>query len=213
MAGALGEAGRLGASLHHRRGSAEVSEGGGIELSGTGVGVSGTWVREEVYVDVQAEVARYEADLTSSRRGVLKKGRVGPWPRAGGGSGPSARLERLPPGLVLTPRAGLVHSKVSVGGFSDAVGARVTVDGARSLKGRVGVDAEVTLGGAPGSRVFGSVEVEHEFSTDRKVRVSGRELKSEAEATWLRLGLDGATHLERRAVHAAGRDELREGRR
>ena len=50
----------------------------------------------------------------------------------------------------------------------------------------------MTLGGAAGSRVFGSVEVEHEFSTGRKVRVSGRELKSEADATWLRLGLDGA---------------------
>ena len=192
LAGALGEAGRLGASLHHRRGSAEVSEGGGIELSGTGVGVSGTWVREEVYVDVQAEVARYEADLTSSRRGVLKKDVSGHGHALGVEAGRRLALERLPPGLVLTPRAGLVHSKVSVGGFSDAVGARVTVDGARSLKGRVGVDAEVTLGGAPGSRVFGSVEVEHEFSTDRKVRVSGRELKSEAEATWLRLGLDGA---------------------
>ena len=191
-AGALGEEALVGVSLHHRRGSAEVSEGGDLELSGTGAGVSGTWMREEAYVDVQAEMTGYEADLTSSRRGVLKKDVSGHGHALGVEAGRRLALERLPAGVVLTPRAGLVHSRVSVDAFSDAVGARVTVDGARSLKGRVGVEAEVTLGGAPGSRVFGSVEVEHEFSTGRKVRVSGRELKSEADATWLRLGLDGA---------------------
>ena len=192
LAGALGEEALLGVSLHHRRGSAEVSEGGDLELSGTGAGVSGTWVREEVYVDVQAAMTGYEADLTSSRRGVLKKDVSGHGHALGVEAGRRLALERLPAGVVLTPRAGLVHSRVSVDAFSDAMDSRVTVDGARSLKGRVGVDAEVTLGGAPGSRVFASVEVEHEFSTDRKVRVSGRELRSEADATWLRLGLDGA---------------------
>ena len=192
-AGALGEEALVGVSLHHRRGSAEVSEGGDLELSGTGAGVSGTWGREEVYVDVQAEVTGYEADLTSSRRGVLKKDVSGHGHALGVEAGRRLALERLPAGVVLTPRAGLVHSRVSVDAFSDAVGARVTVDGARSLKGRVGVEAEVKLVGSPGSRVFGSVEVEHEFSTGRKVRVSGRELKSEADATWLRLDLDG-TH-------------------
>ena len=200
LAGALGEEALLGVSLHHRRGSAEVSEGGDLELSGTGVGVSGTWVREEVYVDVQAEMTGYEADLTSTLRTVLKKDVSGLGHALGVEAGRRLALERLPAGVVLTPRAGLVHSRVSVDAFSDAVGSRVTVDGARSLKGRVGVEAEAKVGGAAGSRVFGSVEsrvfgsveVEHEFSTGRKVRVSGRELKSEAEATWLRLGLDGA---------------------
>ena len=191
-AGALGEEALVGVSLHHRRGSAEVSEGGDLELSGTGAGVSGTWVREEVYVDVQAAMTGYEADLTSSRRGVLKKDVSGHGHALGVEAGRRLALEYLPAGVVLTPRAGLVHSRVSVDAFSDAMGSRVTVDGARSLKGRVGVEAEVKLGGSPGSRVFGSVEVEHEFSTGRKVRVSGRELRSEADATWLRLGLDGA---------------------
>ena len=191
-AGALGEEALVGVSLHHRRGSAEVSEGGDLELSGTGAGMSGTWVREEVYVDVQAEMTGYEADLTSSRRGVLKKDVSGHGHALGVEAGRRLALERLPAGLVLTPRAGLVHSRVSVDAFSDAMGSRVTVDGARSLKGRVGVEAEVKVGRSPGSRVFGSVEVEHEFSTGRKVRVSGRELRSEADATWLHLGLDGA---------------------
>ena len=48
-----GEDGLLGVSLHHRRGSADVSNGGKVELSGHGVGVSGAWGRDDVYVGVQ----------------------------------------------------------------------------------------------------------------------------------------------------------------
>ncbi len=191
---ALGEEARFGASLHHRRGTAKVTEGGDVELYGTGVGASGTWMRDEFYVDAQAAMTGYEADLGSSRRGVLRKDLSGHGHVLGVEAGRRLALEGLPAGVVLTPRAGLVHSRVSMGAFSDAVGSRVSVDDARSLRGRVGVEAEVKPGGAPGSRVFASVEVEHEFSTDRKVRVSGTEeteLRSEAEATWLRLGLNG----------------------
>ena len=195
LGGALGEEGHFGASLHHRRGTAKVTEGGDVELYGTGAGVSGTWMRAGDYVDVQAAMTWYEADLTSSRRGVLRKDVSGLGHALGVEAGRRMELEGLPAGMVLIPRVGLVHSQVSMDAFSDVTGARVTVDDARSLKGRAGVDVEAKPGGAAGSRVFGSVEVEHELSTERKVRVSGtgaaRELESEAEATWLRLGLNG----------------------
>ena len=192
LGGALGEEGHFGASLHHRRGTARVTEGGDVELHGMGAGVSGTWMREGVYVDVQAAMTWYEADLRSSRRGVLRKDVSGLGHALGVEAGRRVALERLPAGVVLIPRAGLVHSQVSMDGFPDVTGARVRVDDARSLRGRVGVDVETKPGGAAGSRVFASVEVEHELSTERKVRVSGTELRSEAEATWLRLGLNGA---------------------
>ena len=191
LAGALGEEALLGVSLHHRRGSAKVSEGGDIKLHGTGVGVSGTWMREAVYVDLQAEVTEYEAALSASRLGVLKEDVSGYGHALGVEAGRRVHVEQLPAGLVLTPRAGLVHSKVSMGAFTDAAGLRVSMEDARSLKGRVGVDAEMKLAGRPHDRVFGSLEVEHEFSNDNKVMVSGTELKSEAAATWLRLGLNG----------------------
>ncbi len=191
LGGGLGEEARIGASLHHRRGTAKVTEGGDVELYGTGAGVSGTWTRDELYVDAQAAVTWYEADLGSSRRGVLKKDLSGHGHALGVEAGRRVALERLAAGLVLTPRAGLVHSRVSMGAFSDKVGARVSVDDARSLRGRAGVDVEAKREGSPQSRMFASLEVEHEFSTDRKVRVSGTELKSEAEAMWLRLGLNG----------------------
>ena len=187
----VGEHGLLGVSLHHRRGTAEVSGGGDVKLSGHGVGMSGAWLVDDVYVDVQAEATWYEAALSATGRGVLKTDVPGRGHALGVEVGRRVTLERLPAGLVLTPRAGLVHSRVSMGGFTDAVGARVSVEDGRSLKGRAGMAVEMEPGGAWGSRVFGTVDVEHEFSRDTKVVVSGTELKSEAEATWLRLGLNG----------------------
>ena len=189
---AVGGHGLFGVSLHHRRGTAEVPGGGDVELSGHGVGMSGTaWLGDAGYVDVQAEATWYEADLSATGRGVLKTDVPGRGHALGVEVGRRVAVERLPAGLVLTPRAGLVHSKVSMGGFTDAVGARVSVEDGRSLKGRAGMAVEMEPGGASGSRVFGSVDVEHEFSRDTKVVVSGTELRSEAEATWLRLGLNG----------------------
>ena len=187
----VGEHGLLGVSLHHRRGTAEVSAGGDVELSGHGVGMSGAWLGDAGYVDVQAEATWYEADLSVTGRGVLETDVPGRGHALGVEVGRRVALERLPAGMVLTPRAGLVHSRVSMGGFTDRVDARVSVEDGRSLKGRAGMAVEMEPGGASGSRMFGTVDVEHEFSRDTKVVVSGTELKSEAEATWLRLGLNG----------------------
>ena len=187
----VGGHGLLGVSLHHRRGTAEVSGGGDVKLSGHGVGMSGAWLGDAGYVDVQAEATWYEADLSATGRGVLKTDVPGRGHALGVEVGRRVALERLPAGMVLTPRAGLAHSRVSMDGFTDAVGARVSVEDGRSLKGRAGMAVEMEPGGASGSRVFGTVDVEHEFSRDTKVVVSGTELRSEAEATWLRLGLNG----------------------
>ena len=201
---AAGEDGLLGVSLHHRRGSADVSKGGKVELSGHGVGVSGAWVRDGVYVDVQAEATWYEADFTSSLRGVLEQDVSGHGYALGVEAG--RRLASGWAGMVLTPRAGLVHSRVFVGDFTDAVGARVSLEDGGSLKGRAGMVVEVkSKWWAQGSRVFGSVDVEREFSKDRKVRVSGTELRSEADATWLRVGLNGSHVLDGGRWTVAGR--------
>ncbi len=185
----VGEAGLLGVSFHHRRGSAEASNGGEVDLSGNGVGVSGTWAGDAgVYVDVQAEATWYGADLRSARRGVLKTDVSGLGHALGVEVGRRMEAGRV----VLTPRARLAHSRVSVNDFTDEVGTRVSLEDGRSLRGRAGVVVETAPDGARGNRVFGSVDVEHEFSDERKVVVSGTELKSKAEATWLRLGLNGS---------------------
>ena len=203
---AAGEDGLFGVSLHHRRGSADVSKGGKVELSGHGVGVSGAWGKGGVYVDVQAEATQYEADFRSSRHGVLKQDVSGHGYALGVEAGRRFALDGAPAGMVLTPRAGLVHSRVSVGDFTDAVGTRVSLEDGRSLKGRAGMVVEVKpQWWARGSRVFGSVDVERELSKDRKVRVSGTELRSEADATWLRFGLNGSHALDDGRWTVAGR--------
>ena len=184
-----GENGLLGVSVHHRLGSADVSRGGDIKLSGAGAGVSGTWFGFGAYVDVQAETTWYEADIRSMNLGTLKKDVSGRGHALGVEVGRRMAVPEMGEGVVLTPRAGLVHSKVSVEAFTDPVGARVLVDEARSLKGRLGVVVEAD--GSPG-RLSGSLDVEHELSDDMKVRMTGMDLAPEAEATWVRVGLNGS---------------------
>ena len=183
---ALGEDVLFGVSLHHRRGSADVSQGGKVALSGNGVGVSGTWRGDAVYVDAQAEATWYEADLTSSLRGVLKTGVSG----RGHGLGLEAGRPIALDGARLTPRARLAHSRVAMDDFTDGFGGRVSLEKGRSVTGRVGVAVE----SAPfrgGGRVFGSVDVEREFERERRVSMSGTPLSSEASSTRYLLGFGG----------------------
>ena len=186
------ESGLFGVSLHHRQGSVDVSDGGWIELSGVGAGVSGAWFGNGVWMDFQAEVTRYEAALDSVSRGTLNKRVPARGHALGAEAGRRFVVDVVPGGAVLTPRAGLVHSKVSVSGFPDAVGSRVSLEDGRSLKGRMGVSVEAKPDTGARSRVSGSLDVEHEFSDGRKVRVSGTELTPVAEATWFRFGLNGS---------------------
>ena len=53
----------VGASLHHRRLSADVQGNAGkIKLSGTGLGVSATYHGDGFYIDTQIATTRYKAD-------------------------------------------------------------------------------------------------------------------------------------------------------
>ena len=197
----LGEHGLFGVSLHHRRGKAKVSDGGEIDVSGHGLGFSGTWGRAGageagVYADVQAERTWYEADFRSSLRGGLKTDVSG----RGHALGVEVGRRYEAGGMLVTPRARLAHSRVTMD-FTDAVGSRVSVEEGRSLRGRVGLVVETRPGGASGNRVAGTLDVEREFSRGTKAVVSGADLKSQAESTWLRLGLDGS--------HTWGDDERR----
>ena len=188
----VGEESLLGVSLHHRRGSADVRRGGEIDLSGSGAGVSWAWSRDGAYVDAQTEVTWYEAGFRSSSRGTLKEDVSGRGHALGLEVG---RRMSMPAnwgsGWEFTPRAGVEHSKVSLDDFTDAVGARVSMEEARSLKGRVGLVAEAVTDGSP-HRLSGSLDVEHEFEDDAKVRMTGADLKPEGEPTWVRVGLAGS---------------------
>ena len=95
----------------------------------------------------------------------------------------------------MTPREGLAWSKVDLDDFTDLETsgqsglARVSLEDAGSVKGRVGVmvEQEVGTGAAPGL-LFGSLDVEHEFSDETEVKVGGQRLKTEVQPTALSLG-------------------------
>ena len=199
----VGEDGLFGISLHHRKGSVTVSNAsamdvsggaGYMDLSGTGGGISGTWRRDGVYVDLQAGATWYEADLNSSTRGMLMEDVSGYGYALGVEAG--RRVASGTDGVVFIPRAGLVHSKVSLTDFTDlAGGSRVSLEDGRSLKGRMGVsvDVETKLSGNSESSFLYSLDVEHEFEDETKVSMTrGKrwDLASTAEATWVRAGVD-----------------------
>ena len=186
--------GRIGLSAHGLRGSAEMTQSGGkARLSGMGVGVHGTAVvGDGVYIDAQAAVTRYDVELTSAltQFGTLRDGAKGTGYALAVEAG---RPMALGGNLTLTPSAGLAWSRVSLKDFTDTLSTRVSVEDAGSLLGRAGVGVEMAPADAGGLRVFGSVDVVHEFSAETEAQVSGTALEASAESTGVRLGV-GAVH-------------------
>ena len=198
-----GEQGRVGVSVHLLNGKAERSGVGDVEVDGMGAGASATWRTGDLYVDVQAGATWYEVGVDSAdpkRRPLVKEA---------DGLGYAMGVEagqRMAMGedLVVTPRVALVWSKVKVDDFTDTVGddgARVSVEDAHSARGRLGVLVEMEAGmGERSGRLFGSLDVEQEFSDETQVNVGATSLtenvlKTEVRPTTLRLGVGGVLGL------------------
>ena len=190
-----GESGRVGFSVHALAGKAKMGGVGEVELSGMGGGLSATWLFGGLYVDAQAAVTLYDVDMEANGFGKLKKDVHA----AGYGLGVDVGRRMSVGGLLVTPRAGMAWSQVDFSGFRDDYEAfeegprvRVSGEGARSVKGRVGVMVESEAGmGAASGRLFGSLDVEQEFSDETEVKVGDETLKSEAWPTGVRVGLGG----------------------
>ena len=190
----------LGVSLHARQGTATVAHGGTIEVSGFGGGVSATY-RDAAgfYLDGRFSYTYFDdVDLTSRTRGMVQSDLSGHGYALGLEAGKRLGWTGLDH-VALTPRARVVWSTVKLEDFADLAGSgRVALETATSLKGRLGLLTETAFGGATlkdwtgdGGRLFGSLDVEHEFSVDRETRASGTALASEVRATWGRVGLGG----------------------
>ncbi len=187
---AAGDDWSLGVSVHHRRARADVARGGRVEAEGSGFGLSAGFEREGFYADARAQASWYSVDLSSSVRGALASGlSVRGWAL---GLEAGRRLS-LPgggvEGLSLVPRVGLSHSQLSLGAFTDAVGARVSPGTMRSLRGRAGVGVEFEA--AAGGVLFGTLDVEREFRRRTRVTVSGTALGARSEASVVRVGVGG----------------------
>ncbi len=195
-----GEELTVGVSAHHRRGKAAVKNGGTVKASGTGVGASLTYgSADAVYFRGWFSYSGFSGiELMSSDdmpgSGDLSRSDVsGSGLAVGLEAGTRTELE----GMTLTPRGGLVFSSVDISGFSDLSGVagsgKVSGSG-RSLKGRLGVTAEIGEVAA-GAAVYASLDAEHDFSAKRDVIASGTLLSSKPKATWGRLGLGGELSL------------------
>ena len=209
----VGEDALVGLSAHHRLGNATLSGGDGeIEASGTGVALSGAWsLPEGVYVDGQVSATWFDADLKSGLRGALKSGAKG--------FGHAVAIEagrKIEFGaLSLTPSLRVTRSRVNMKDFTDSVNSRVSPGTARGATGSAAVTAEAAV--AEASHVFGSVTVEHEFSGETRVDVSGEDLSSKPGSLRGRLELggahvwdDGRFALQGVARYAAGRSGNRD---
>ena len=189
-----GESGRVGVSVHGLRGKAEMAGVGEVNLSGVGAALSATWQAGEFQVDAQAATTWYDADLKSYTHGRLLK-------KEASGAGYALGVEmgrRMAVGeLMVTPRVGLGWSRVDLLDFIDletagGTRAEVSVEEAVSMKGRLGVTVERELGmGATSGHLFGSLDVEQEFSDETEVRVGGEMLRTEIRPRAVHLGLGG----------------------
>ena len=194
----------LGLSVHHRQGEATVKHGGTVEASGMGFGLSATYagagtdgLHDGLYVDGRFSWTRLDdIELASRARGKVASGLSGTGFAVGVEAG---RRMALKGPLALTPRASIAWSSVDADSFDDVAGVagsgKVTLGKAKSFTSSLGVLAE-TGSGAGAVRAFASLDMEHDFSSDRSVTASGTELASQAKATWLRLGLGAAANLD-----------------
>ena len=176
------------ASLRHVRGSADVSAltgGGKIDAEGFGASFGASWENAAGYhASGRISVARYETDLRADGRGLLKEG-----------AGATVRALRIEAGrrfpladdLTLTPQAWLTRSDVSMDGFRDAVGSRVSPGKTdRSVVG-LGIVTETSHSWDGGERKLdlrGRLGVERMLGdAETAVDVSGERLPSEAART------------------------------
>ncbi len=188
----------LGVSAHYRQSEATVKNGGTMEASGTGVGVSLTWTDDSgLYVDGQLSYTRF-FDITM----VSANSAVGAITSTGGGSGLALGVEVGQPmsigGMAVTPRGGLSWSSVDMDAFDEPTridgAGLVAPDKEQSVQGRVGVLAELGPKDAD-RRLYASLDLEHEFSSKHAVMVAGTRLETEVKPTWVRLGVGGAMSL------------------
>ncbi len=187
----------LGMNAHWRQNKATVANTGKVEATGMGLGVSLTWTDANgLYVDGQLGYTRFsDIKMMSSDADGWITSTVG-------GSGLAAGIEvgqRMSwADMTVTPRGGLSWSSVDMDAFDEptriAGAGRVALEKGESVQGRVGVVAEMGSADAD-TRLYASVDVEHEFSSEREVSAPGTRLKTEAEPTWIRAGVGGSLPL------------------
>ncbi|MCY4589891.1 MAG: autotransporter outer membrane beta-barrel domain-containing protein [Alphaproteobacteria bacterium] len=219
MDATLSEDGSLAGTLGVRRvsGSADVSAatgGGRIEALGYGVSLGITWRSEAGWYGVgRVSATRYSVDFQSDTLGDLRDG-VGALVH--GVELEAGRRFGLGDGMDLTPKAWIRRTALSMDGFADAAGARLTLREANRLTAGAGATVRARLEGTDGETLVleGLIGIEG-AAEGRKARVevsretlTARETGSRAQlglgAAWQRDELSVRTELGRAQAISAG---------
>ena len=199
--------------LHHRQGKADLTNGGRVKVSGTGVGVGMTrQMSGDLMLDGWAGVTKFDdIEIKSSEMVGGKSLDVNEETEGTGyaiGMGISKRVDLDK--LSLTQRSGLTWSSVSVDDYaapymveveseSEQKQDKVSTGTSSGVTARYGALFEKTVGetSADCCKLFGSLDIEHNFSAERDVKVTNGNLsttiESEAKPTKMRLGFGGST--------------------
>jgi fibronectin-binding autotransporter adhesin len=170
---------------------------GDIDTDGYGFGGTLTWYGDNgFYVDGQAQATWFDSDLSSRATGrSLAQGN--------NGFGYALSLETgqrisLDQNWALTPQAELNYGSVDFDSFTDAFDARVSLDRAESLRGRVGlaIDHENSWYADNGlisrSHAYGIGNLYYESLDGIGVDVADTKIASRDDRLWGGLGLGGS---------------------
>lgn len=181
-------------TAHYGKASSRVTSvfgNGSIDAEGYGVGATLSWYGPQgVYVDGQVQFGWSSSDLHSGILGTLASNNHGTGKAFGIEAG-----RRVPIGaqLSLTPQIQMIYAHVDFDRFTDAAGAVVSVDEARSVRTRWGLslDHQVTTAQNRSSHLYGIVNLSYEWQPNSSVRVSGTQIVNRERNLWGELGLGG----------------------
>ncbi|OEO29210.1 autotransporter outer membrane beta-barrel domain-containing protein [Devosia insulae DS-56] len=171
---------------------------GSVNALGFGVGGTLTWYGAGgLYVDGQAQVIRYEADIVSDDTGTtLVEG------NDAFGYGLSLEAGQkigLNDNWSLTPQAQLSYSAVRFNDFTDQYGGTVSLDdGGDTLVGRLGLSADYesewqdAAGETKQTHLYGIGNLYYDFLDGSTVDVSGTKFASENQGVWGGVGVGGS---------------------
>ncbi len=192
-------------SLRRSQGSADVKSpygAGDIDAKGMGGAVGLSWSGPGAYYwRGRFALMDYDVDVSSRKRGGLARDIDANGHYAGFEAG---RLIAYGEKMTFTPRAWAASRSISAGGFTDALGSRVSLSKSTRYTGGVGLSAGTarTLGGGA-LTLRASADVERALGgAETSTSVSGETLESEAPATRVLLGLGGSWRKGRFALGA-----------
>uniref|UniRef100_UPI0023309EE3 autotransporter family protein n=1 Tax=Candidatus Phyllobacterium onerii TaxID=3020828 RepID=UPI0023309EE3 len=189
-----------GVTVHYGQANTDVTSiygDGSIDTDGYGFGGNLTWLAQNgFYVDGQASLTWFNSDLDSdtANRGLTD---------GNDGFGYALSIETgkkidLSDNWTVTPQVQLVYASVDFDDFTDAFGADVSLDKAKSLRGRLGISADRDqvwkddAGKTKRSHIYGIANLYYEFLGESRVDVSGTKFETRPERLWGGVGVGGS---------------------